>query len=244
MSHSSLRDVKRQLSGKHVFYFKLLEPFPEVTYLSGVDCGFFALNIVMEYRNHKFGDPRGTLTKLKPFVQPASVAGVHPLRNMQMQGSFVLGGGSYDQFWTPLQIKKTAFEQGYHHTEICEELSFDNISQIIKKGYAPMVAIDVDAKGNPGAYSGTNAHWAVLLGFGSHKDGEQFVVATHSWGGFYIWPLTALKQSNAQLIQIPQAVQSAAQVANGSHTAATIPGVSLSGVRNKILVLRRIAGIY
>ena len=233
MAGQDLQSIRRNFLGKQVLYYKLLNPFPEVSFLSGIDSGFFALNIALNYRHLKFRQPTGTIHNLQG-NNPGQAQPVQ--RQMIRQGGLILGAGQVDEFWTPEQIKSLAEQQGYYKSEIIDGVSFDNIREIIKQDHTALVAIDVDTQGNPGCYGGANAHWAVIIGYGVYHSGEIQVIATHSWGGFYSWKLETLQQSNSQLLNLPKSSVSAA-VANGpvpnNPPSATI---SLNGIRGRMFV--------
>jgi hypothetical protein len=102
-----------------------------------------------------------------------------------------------------------------------------------------MVAIDVNAHGDPGCYGGVNAQWSVILGFAIFKDGSKAIVATHSWGGFYLWNIDAVVQSNIQLLSLPaHTAQKQLVNSTAAPVSASTAAVSLNEVRNKLVVIR------
>lgn len=235
MAGKDLQTVKRFFLGKHVFYYKLLNPFPQVGFLSGIDSGFFALNIAMTYRHNKFREPAPTLASLNN-----NIPGVNsPVqRQMAQKGGLILGAGTTDDFWTANQLLKAAKGNNYKRSVIIEDLTFEKIKDFTKQDHVLLVAFDVDAQGNPGSYGGANVHWAVIVGHGVYNDGTNYVIATHSWGGFYIWSMDELTQSNCQLLNLPQSSQ-AQMVGNGVPTAPlnNPPMLTLNEVRNKFIVI-------
>jgi len=233
LSGQDLQSIRRFFLGKRVLYYKLLNPFPEVSFLSGIDSGFFALNIALNYRHLKFRQPGGTIHNL----QGKNPGGAQPVqRQMIKQGGLILGAGNTDDFWMPEQLKTVAEQQGYYRNEIVKGITFDNLRQIIKQDHTALVAFDVDTQGNPGCYGGANAHWAVVVGYGVYHDGDIYVVATHSWGNFYTWKLETLVQSNSQLLHLPQSLQQQA-VANGQQTTSpAASSIKLNAVRNTMFV--------
>lgn len=237
MAKQTLQQLKKILVGKNVFLFRLLDPFPHVDYLSGVDNGYFAANIAMAYRHFKFKEPAGTLTKFSP-ASPISIT-APSFRNVMPLGGIVLGNGSTDDFWTAEQIRQVATKHGYGRSEIHHGVSFDAIKDLISQQHAVVAAFDANAHGDPGCYGGANAQWCVILGFAIFKDGSKSIIATHSWGGFYLWNIDAFAQSNIQLLSLPAQV-SQKQLVNSSPTPAVISttAVSLNEVRNKLVLIR------
>lgn len=235
MAGKDLQTVKRFFLGKHVFYYKLLNPFPSVGFLSGVDSGFFALNIAMTYRHNKFREPAPTLASLN-----TNVPGVNsPVqRQMAQKGGLILGAGTTDDFWTANQLVQVAKGINYNRSIVIEDLTFEKIKDFSKQDHVLLVAFDVDAQGNPGSYGGANVHWAVIVGHGVFNDGTSYVIATHSWGGFYIWSMEELVQSNCQLLNLPQNNQNQL-IVNGGPTvpASTTQTFSLNEVRNRFVVI-------
>ena len=234
MAGQDLKSAKRFFLSKQCFYYRLLNPFPETGFLSGIDSGFFALNIVMNFRNLKFREPKGTLN------MAAHVPGVvTPIqRQLFPQGGMVLGVGSSEDFWTPDQLNEVARSGGYLKSGVIQGVDFETIKKLVNSDQAVLVAFDVDSQGNPGCYGGANAHWAVIVGYGIFNDGRRYIIATHSWGGFYVWTFEQLCQSNTQLLMLPQSSQQTA-VANGPAipAASQKQAVSLNEVRNKLVVI-------
>jgi len=228
-----LKSVKRFFLGKHVFYYKLLNPFPETNFLSGIDSGFFALNIAMNYRSNKFRDPMGTLN-----MQAGVFGPISPIqRQMAPQGGMILGVGSSDDFWTPDQLRDAAKGGSYLKSEVVQGINFDNIKDLVKNDHVALLAFDVDTHGNPGTYGGVNAHWAVVVGYGIFHDGSKYLITTHSWGGFYIWSMEQLIQSNTQLLNLPQVGQTQALINGPVLSNPPAASLSLNVVRDKMVVV-------
>jgi hypothetical protein len=233
LAGQDLRSAKRFFLGKHVFYYKLLNPFPETGFLSGIDSGFCALNIAMNYRHNKFRDPSSPLSM--GATTPGPVTPIQ--RQMIPKGGIILGIGSSDEFWTPTQVCDAAKSNNYQKSEVIQGINFDNIKELIKNDHVALVAFDVDTLGNPGSYSGANAHWAVIVGYGIFHDGSKYLIATHSWGGFYIWSLDQLVYSNSQLLNLPQTMQTQV-VANGPVLSNPPPqSICLNVVRDKMVAI-------
>jgi hypothetical protein len=164
----------------------------------GPTCGLYALGMAMDLWDSR--DARNAA----PLVQSSDVHrwdshsrpedSPRRLLDVARQEGFTSQG----EMFHARQLASLARQFGYT-ASTRSNVQLKDLHAALDQGHPVLVPFDVDDVGNPGLFQGTRAHWCVVEGH-FHKDGVEYVVATHGWTGReYVWRAEELLRSNANL---------------------------------------------
>ncbi len=142
---------------------------------TGPTCGLAALGMVMDY--HKLSNPNAQTPNQDELLATAKKNGWTDTGGMWERDEAKLAQAyGYDASYTP-------------------NATMADLKQSVAEGVPPLVTFSVDGKGDP--QKGTDrGHYAVIKGF-MEKDGKEYVVAEHGWGGAdnKVWEASKFEES-------------------------------------------------
>jgi hypothetical protein len=164
----------------------------------GPTCGLYALGMVMDYWETRDASSTTVLVQESDDFRGNSHSLPPDTHTLLLDIARNRGYTTEGEMFYATQLAALAREFGYQAV-VHEDFTLDTLIGALDRQRPCLAAFDVDDDGNPGEFTGLNAHWAVIE---SHfeKDGERFLVASHAWsGGEYVWRAEEFIRSARQL---------------------------------------------
>lgn len=164
----------------------------------GPTCGLYALGMIMDYWERLDSSATVALVQESDDYRQNSHSMAADTQDRLLDVALALGYTTRGEMLNASELAALAKHFGYQAT-VHDDVTLEGILRVLDAKHPTLVAFDVDDDGNPGAFGGQNAHWAVLQAH-FEDDGVRYLVATHAWsGGEYVWKAEELLRSIEQL---------------------------------------------